>query len=182
MGGGPRLDRRARIQLGRVHFGVFSTSRFVPPALSSHWTWPDTFRYWRGVTTDLWDGGGGRGRNNGKTSLTRGHNWPFRCLDKMPVSIANALVFPLLMIDQHNTFSFWKKLPNKSQDLSIQNILYSQCCMPKNAFFPFLTLEQHTTFKESMINRLSNLINRNRSEAKISQVLCSSGYPSDCYA
>ena len=42
--------------------------------------------------------------------------------------------------------------------------------------FPFLTLEQHTTFKESMINRLSNLINRNRLEAKISQVLCSSGW------
>ena len=39
--------------------------------------------------------------------------------------------------------------------------------------FPFLTLEHHTTFKESMINRLSNLINRNRSAAKISQVLCS---------
>ena len=36
--------------------------------------------------------------------------------------------------------------------------------------FRFLTLEQHTTFKESMINRLSNLINRNRSEAKLSQV------------
>ena len=29
-------------------------------------------------------------------------------------------------------------------------------------------------WKESMINRLSNLINRNRSAAKISQVLCSS--------
>ena len=28
-------------------------------------------------------------------------------------------------------------------------------------------------WKESMINRLSNLINRNRSAAKISQVLCS---------
>ena len=41
-------------------------------------------------------------------------------------------------------------------------------------FFPFLTLEQHTTFKESMINRFSNLINHNRSAAKISQVLCSS--------
>ena len=35
----------------------------------------------RGVTTDLWDGGGGRGRNNGKTLLTRGHNWSFSCLD-----------------------------------------------------------------------------------------------------
>ena len=31
-----------------------------------------------GVTTDL---GGGRGRNNGKTLPTRGHNRPFRCLD-----------------------------------------------------------------------------------------------------
>ena len=31
-------------------------------------------------------------------------------------------------------------------------------------------------WKESMINRLSNLINRNRSAAKISQVLCSSKY------
>ena len=29
-------------------------------------------------------------------------------------------------------------------------------------------------WKESMINRFSNLINRNRSAAKISQVLCSS--------
>ena len=35
----PRLDRQVRIQLGRVHFGVFSTSPFVPPALSSDWTW-----------------------------------------------------------------------------------------------------------------------------------------------
>ena len=34
-GGGPRLDRWARIQSGRVNFGVFSTSRFVPSALSS---------------------------------------------------------------------------------------------------------------------------------------------------
>ena len=31
-------------------------------------------------------------------------------------------------------------------------------------------------WKESMINRLSNLINRNRSAAKISQVLCSTVY------
>ena len=34
-GDGPRLDRWARIQSGRVNFGVFSTSRFVPSALSS---------------------------------------------------------------------------------------------------------------------------------------------------
>ena len=33
-----------------------------------------------------------------------------------------------------------------------------------------------SSWKESMINRLSNLINRNRSAAKISQVLCSSEY------
>ena len=32
-------------------------------------------------------------------------------------------------------------------------------------------------WKESMINRLSNLINRNRSAAKISQVLCSTKEP-----
>ena len=43
--------------------------------------------------------------------------------------------------------------------------------------FPFLTLEQHTTFRESMINWFSNLINHNRSAAKISQVLCSSVNP-----
>ena len=39
--------------------------------------------------------------------------------------------------------------------------------------FPFLSLEQPTTFKESMIDQLSNLINRNCSAAKISQILCS---------
>ena len=33
------------------------------------------------------------------------------------------------------------------------------------------------SWKESMINRLSNLINRNRSAAKISQILCCSIYP-----
>ena len=39
-------------------------------------------------------------------------------------------------------------------------------------------LSIHIAFwKESMINRLSNLINRNRSAAKISQVLCSSTNP-----
>ena len=48
-GGGPRLDRRVRIQLGRVHFGVFSTSRFVPPALSSDW---HTFSYF--LCTSSW--------------------------------------------------------------------------------------------------------------------------------
>ena len=42
--------------------------------------------------------------------------------------------------------------------------------------FPFLTLEQQAAFKESMINRLSNNINRNRLAAKILQVLFSSKY------
>ena len=41
--GEPKLDRRARIQFGRVNFGVFSTSRFVPPALSSEWVTLDFF-------------------------------------------------------------------------------------------------------------------------------------------
>ena len=30
----------AGIQFGWVHFRLFSTSHFVPPALSSDWTWP----------------------------------------------------------------------------------------------------------------------------------------------
>ena len=91
----------------------------------------------------------------------------------MPVSTVGALDFPLLMIEQQNTFSFWNRLPNKSQDLSDQAscILIESCY--KMLVFSFLSLEQHTTFKESMINRLSNLINRNRSAAKISQVVCS---------
>ena len=33
----PRLDRRARIQFGQVHFGVFRISRFAPPAFCSDW-------------------------------------------------------------------------------------------------------------------------------------------------
>ena len=37
MGDGPTLDRPARMQFGRVHFWAFSTSRFAPPALISHW-------------------------------------------------------------------------------------------------------------------------------------------------
>ena len=40
----------------------------------------------------------------------------------------------------------------------------------------------HMAFwKESMINRLSKLINRNRSAAKMSQVLCSSIYAPPCH-
>ena len=41
-GGGPRMDHRAGIQSWQVHFGVFSTSRFMLPALSSDW---HTFSY-----------------------------------------------------------------------------------------------------------------------------------------
>ena len=44
----------------------------------------------------------------------------------------------------------------------------------KMLVFPFLILEQHAAVNESMIIWLSNLINCNRSAAKISQDLCSS--------
>ena len=52
---------RPGYKLGRVHFGVFSTSRFVPLALSSDW---------RGVTTDL---GAGISKNvtNAGSQLSR---------------------------------------------------------------------------------------------------------------
>ena len=143
----------------------------------------------------------------------------------MPVRTAGALVFLLLMIEQHNTFSFWNGYQINPK--ICQNILYSHCFMSQNTCFSFLNSgtahhflflpkEQHTTFsfcqnhgwsilnqsfarfmmgsnyvdpkslgktvldnvkKESMINRLSNLINRNRSAAKISQVLCSINQP-----
>ena len=138
----------------------------------------------------------------------------------MPVRTAGALVFLLLMIEQHNTFSFWNGYQINPK--ICQNILYPHCFMSQNTCFSFLNSwtahhflflpkEQHTTFsfcqnhgysipnqsfaqnllfienyhlsihmafwKESMINRLSNLINRNRSAAKISQVLCSIQYP-----
>ena len=43
MGGGPKLDRLDRIQFGGVNFGVFSTSGFVPLALSSEWVTLDFF-------------------------------------------------------------------------------------------------------------------------------------------
>ena len=51
--------------------------------------------------------------------------------------------------------------------------------MSQNAYVSFPNSEQNTTLKESMINRLSNLINRNRSIAKMSQVLCSTAYSCD---
>ena len=90
----------------------------------------------------------------------------------MPVSTAGALVFPLLMKEQHNTL--WLSGTDYQINPKIcQHILYLIVLCHKMLVFPFLALEQHTTFKESMINRLSNLIHRNRSAAKISQVLCS---------
>ena len=36
----------------------------------------------------------------------------------MPVNTIGALVVPSLMIEQHNTFSFRNRLPNKSKDFS----------------------------------------------------------------
>ena len=39
-------------------------------------------RHVGGVTTDIWDGGGGgAGITEKRDWHTRGHNWPFRCLD-----------------------------------------------------------------------------------------------------
>ena len=71
-GGGPRLDRSARIQFGRVHFGVFSTSCFVPPARSSGWIWPALSSVVRHPSYVL----------RHPSSVTHGGpNWPFRCLD-----------------------------------------------------------------------------------------------------
>ena len=96
-----RLDRRARIQFGRVHFGVFSTSCFplqcsnggpkqtflrkwrflVPNWHSWHsfkrcsFSFTATFRYWWGVPSSQ------------LTSLIQLEKcsffryWPFRCLD-----------------------------------------------------------------------------------------------------
>ena len=116
-GGGPKLDGRARIQFGGVNFGVFSTSRIVPLALSSEWVtfffcyfvhnfWLSDviafcdrqtdifhhrqrviFRHWWGVLTDL-----GIDHLSWKTdrhflSLAGGPNWPFQCLDCSPLLI-----------------------------------------------------------------------------------------------
>ena len=54
---GLELDPRARIQFGRAIFGVFSTSHFVPPSLSSDWILLIAYGYslgWdRGVDTFL---------------------------------------------------------------------------------------------------------------------------------
>ena len=74
---------------------------------------------------------------------------------KMPVRTAGALVFLLLMIEQHNTFSFWNGYQINPK--ICQNILYSHCFMSQNTCFSFLNSgtahhflflpkEQHTTF------------------------------------
>ena len=91
----------------------------------------------------------------------------------MPGSTVGTSVFPLLMIEQQNTFSF--KLTNIFQDLS-KHLVFALFYVTKMLVFPFLIIEQHTTFKESMVNRLSNVINCNRSADKLSQVLCSDIY------
>ena len=52
----------------------------------------------RGVTTDLWEGGGVRGRNNRKTWPTRGHNWPFRCLDYDSEAIKDSCLWCYLLM------------------------------------------------------------------------------------
>ena len=73
----------------------------------------------------------------------------------MPVRTAGALVFLLLMIEQHNTFSFWNGYQINPK--ICQNILYSHCFMSQNTCFSFLNSgtahhflflpkEQHTTF------------------------------------
>ena len=54
----------------------------------------------------------------------------------MPVRTAGALVFLLLMIEQHNTFSFWNGYQINPK--ICQNILYSHCFMSQNTCFSFL--------------------------------------------
>ena len=50
----------------------------------------------------------------------------------MPVRTAGALVFPLLMIEQHYAFSFWNGYQINPK--ICQNILYSHCFMSQNKF------------------------------------------------
>ena len=77
------------------------------------------------------------------------------------------LVFPFLTLEQHTTFSFCQ---SHRWSILIQSFTTVVLLFMENYH-----LRKHTaSWKESMINRLSNLINRNRSVAKISQVLCSS--------
>ena len=90
---------------------------------------------------------------------------------KISASTACALVFPLLMIEQHNTFSFWNREPNKSQEL-LKDLALSLFYV-QNACFSFPNSGTAHHFQRINDFRLSNFITRNRSAAKISQVLCS---------
>ena len=74
----------------------------------------------------------------------------------MPVSTASALLFFLLMIEQHNTFSLWNGYQINPK--ITQNILYSHGFKSQiKLVFPFLTLEQHTTFSFCQSHRWSIL-------------------------
>jgi len=98
------------------------------------------------------------------------------------VIIHKILVFPFLTLEQQTTFSFCQ-----SNRWSIRNQSFLKMDLRRSGFL-FLRFEliiygklpveyaYMAFWKESMINRLSNLINRNRSAAKISQVLCSNVY------
>ena len=72
----------------------------------------------------------------------------------MSVSTASALVF-ILMIKQHNTLSLWNGYQINPK--ITQNILYSHGFKSQIFVFPFLTLEQHTTFSFCQSHRWSIL-------------------------
>ena len=79
----------------------------------------------RGVTTDLWEGGGGRGRNNGKTLLTRGHIWNFRCLDISslpPLILVISNHLPPEMYAQPYQPHQWPRLLPDSTDSCFKNM------------------------------------------------------------
>ena len=73
----------------------------------------------------------------------------------MPVNTASALVFFLLMIEKHNTFSLWNGYQINPK--ITQNIMYSHCFKSQNTCFPSLTLEQNTTFSFCQSHRWSIL-------------------------
>ena len=72
----------------------------------------------------------------------------------MPVSTASALVV-LLMIKQHNTFSFWNGYQINPK--ITRSILYSHGLKSQNTCFPFLTLKQHANFSFCQSHRWSIL-------------------------
>ena len=106
------------------------------------------------------------------------------------------LLIPNMMIDTSpwsscSRWSPWSPwLPCSSQTISFYNkfiltfldmdLRRSEFTFPRFEFIIYGKLPFHYTYgfwKEPMISRLSNLINRNRSAAKISQVLCSNHNP-----